>query len=251
MIQSVDRALLILTAVSSCGTWVGVRDIARQVGLKVPTVQNLLKTLAAKGFLDFNEETRRYRLGLAVYRLADNIGPVAWIGEFARPYIDRVFTAFGETATICTMVSDRVVVVDSRVSDSPLTVIHPRRVVENPHCLASGKMLLSGKDEEFIRRYAANQPLSKLGPNTPSTAKALLTELAQVRKQGYAEAVDSQGHGVGAVAVPVRDAAGRTAMTIACSAPLSRFAAARRKEVRALLLAVAKEMEARIGGEKQ
>ena len=235
MIQSIDRAISIMTAVAARNSWVGVRDVARQVGLKVPTAQNILKTLAARGFLEFSDETRRYRLGLAVHRLADSIEPVSWISEFGRPFIERVFAAFGETVTVTTMVQDRVVVVDSRVSDSPLTVIHPRRVVDHPHCLASGKMLLSDKDEAFIRHYAASQPLAELGPNTPVTAEELLSELALTREQGYAEAIDCQGHGVGAIAVPVRDAAGRIAMTVACSAPLSRFDAARRTRVRAAL----------------
>ena len=53
MIQSVDRAVTLLAEVAAHGAWVGVRELARSAGLKVPTAQNLLKTLAARGLLDF------------------------------------------------------------------------------------------------------------------------------------------------------------------------------------------------------
>ena len=69
LVQSVERALMLLNQVAWHGDWVGLRELARGTGLKVPTAQNLLKTLQAYGFLEFDERMRRYRIGLAALRL--------------------------------------------------------------------------------------------------------------------------------------------------------------------------------------
>ena len=123
MIQSIDRALTILHAVAGRNSWVGVREIARTVELKVPTVQNILKTLASRGYLEFSDEFRGYRLGVAPLLLAEKTDPIKRMADAARPYLNRIFEQFGETVTCCVLFGGKVIVVDSIVSSEPLTVI--------------------------------------------------------------------------------------------------------------------------------
>jgi len=247
MIQSVDRALTILNAVAARDSWVGVREIARIVELKVPTVQNLLKTLAARGYLEFSEEFRGYRLGVAPLVLAEKTNPVARMADFARPYLKELFTRFGETTTCCTLFGGQVVVVDSIMSAEPLTVIHPNRIVEHPHCLASGRLLLAFASEELVRNYIKDTPFSELGANLPMNGAEFLQELEVIRRQRYAEAINARSQGVGAVAVPVFGPGGDVAFALACSAPLARFDDERRAAVRAVYEACAQKMGERLG----
>ena len=246
MIQSVDRAMGILKKVSSYPSWVGVREIARAMDLKVPTVQNLLKTLTAHGMLEFSEDTRGYRVGISVLLLAEQVEPVSRMADFSQPYIEKIFNEFGETTTVCAMLKNKMVVVDSRTSNEPLTVIQARRIVPHPHVLASGKMLLSGKDDAFLHQYAVNDLLADQGSNIPAGADEFLSEVKKVKVRGYAEAINYKDGGVGAVAVPVHGPSGEISLTLACSAPLSRFDEARRTDVRKRLLDIAREMQGKI-----
>jgi len=247
MIQSVDRALNILKKVAFYNDWVGVREIARSLDLKVPTVQNLLKTLANHAFLEFDETSRRYRVGIAPLLLAEHMEPLSRMANFCHPYLESIFNEFGETTTACTMLSRQIIVVDSKTSNEPLTVIHPRRVIEHPHCLASGKMLLSVMGEAFIDKYAETEFNEDLGPNTPRTAAELKVELARVKKRGYAEAINIRAQGIAAVAVPVYGPGGKPALTIACSAPVSRFGDEQRARVRQRLQETAGTMSKQLG----
>jgi DNA-binding IclR family transcriptional regulator len=247
MIQSVDRALNILHAVAARNSWVGVREVARIVELKVPTVQNILKTLAARGYLEFSEEFRGYRLGIAPLLLADKVDPVRRMAGMVRPYLNEIFEQFGETVTFMTLFGGKVVAVDSIISNEPLTVVEPNRVIEHPHCLASGKLLLAFADEELLRNYAAETPFADLSPNLPKNADEFFQTLETVRRERYAEAINAREQGIGAIAVPVRGPEGSVNFALACSAPLARFDADRRAAVRNALEECAEKIEVRTG----
>ena len=246
MIQSIDRALTILHAVAAYDSWVGVREIARKVELKVPTAQNILKSLAARGFLEFSEEYRGYRLGVALLLLAEKTNAIARMADFARPYVKSLFSQFGETTTCCALYGGRVVVVDCIVSSEPLTVIQSNRVVENPHCLAAGRLLLAFASEDLIQDYIANIPQSELSVHLPASREEFLRQLETIRKKRYAEAINVLNQGIGALSVPVFGTNGEVVFALACSAPLARFDAKRRTAVRAAFEACARTMSERL-----
>jgi IclR family KDG regulon transcriptional repressor len=248
MVQSVTRALGLLEQVATHEDWVGVRELAREVGLKAPTAHNLLRTLASKRFLEFDEQSGRYRVGLAVLLLARRVERLPRLAAFARPYLERVFAEVGETTVVCALIAGRVVIVDYRQGNQPVSVAHHESVIEHPHTLASGKLLLAFCDRAVQLRYAKGEPLGKLGPNVPRTVTGLLDDLRKVRSRGYAEAVDARGYGIGAVAVPVFGPGHEVEVTLACSAPVSRFGRERRRQVLSRLLQVAAEMETSLGG---
>ena len=250
MIQSVDRALKLLAIVASHKDWIGVREIARMAGLKAPTCQNLLKTLQANGFLEFNAATRRYRVGLAVFSLAESIDPIGRMRDFAKPYVESIFAGFDETVAVLTLYHGKIVVVDWRCGDHPLSAQEPRRVIDQAHFMASGQVLLAYADELFRRNYMEKEFRPNLGKNVPATPAELDATLARVRSQGYAVTADACGSGIAAVSAPVFDATGAIAMAVACSAPLARFDKTRRGQILGQLLDLTREMTTALGGNK-
>lgn len=248
MIQSLARAAALLKQVAMRPDGAGVRELARATGLKVPTAQNLLKTLAALEFLKFEPDARRYTIGLAPLLLAEQVEPLARLRRRAQPFMVALRDEFHETVTVCALHGGRVLVVDAMVSGKPLAVVDSSRVVEHPHCMASGQVLLAHCDRDFQQAYARSQPLARLQPNAPSTPRQLLAQLDAVKRRGYGEALDVCSSGVAAVAVPVPGPGGRVALALGCSAPLSRFNARRRRTVRQRLLQTARNMAQHFGG---
>ena len=62
VLQTADRALQVLLAFRSRPEW-GVSELARELGLDKSVTQRLLSTLARRGFVLADPESRRYRLG--------------------------------------------------------------------------------------------------------------------------------------------------------------------------------------------
>src|SRR5260370_3109177 len=61
--QSLERGLDILEMIAAEGSDVGVRELARRSALSPTIVQRLISSLAARGYIEKNSETARYRLG--------------------------------------------------------------------------------------------------------------------------------------------------------------------------------------------
>lgn len=238
MVQSVERALQLLQAVAARPDGAGVRELARACGLKPPTAQALLKTLAAHEFLAFDPERRRYRVGVAAVRLAAG-SPLAALRDFVRPVMDRLHAEFGETEAALAWLDGRAQVIDWRQSEHPLAVTHPDQEVREPHRLASGRVLLAFQPVEVREAYLAG-----LG----ESAAGLRRELDHIREARWAVTENLGGSGIVAVAAPVLDRAGELVLAIACSLPQVRCDAATRTRMRVATQEAVDGLTARLAG---
>jgi IclR family transcriptional regulator, acetate operon repressor len=105
------------------------------------------------------------------------------------------------------------------------------------HCTANGKVLVV-----FGAARLPAGELERLAPHTLTDRGALARELEEVRRRGYATAVDELEPGLAAVAAPVQ--AGETVAALSVSGPTIRMTPARLEELGALLITHAAELSA-------
>jgi DNA-binding IclR family transcriptional regulator len=224
MIQSVQRALQLLTMVAAEGEPMGVREAARRSGLTVPTTQNLLKTLAAEGFLHFDEREKKYTVGLAAVLVADAADPVACVRSFAHPFVERLQAETGATVVLVTYWQGRPVVADWCEPEHGLAVRACGRVLDHPFQMTTGRVLM------------AYHP--QLVPDDPEVRACL----QRVRKERVAITENIGDSGIFAVAAPVFDASGQAAFSLGCSTPLFQMDSAAKKRLVNAVQAMAEEM---------
>jgi DNA-binding IclR family transcriptional regulator len=248
LIQSVDKALRLLQALDAHGGWMGVRELARTVGMTPPTTHNLLKTLQAKSFVEANTETKQYRLGLAAIRMGEGSDPLNSMRDFCRPYIEALANEFDETVIVLTWRDEQALVVDWIQADHPLSVTHNHGVIEHPIIFASGRVLLAFQSRAMQLRYAAREDLSRLSPNSPVTVDDMTTLLDQIAREGFAITKNVLNSGIAAVAAPVFDANRQAILAVGCSAPISRSTDAQISAVLARLRETAALMTQKLNG---
>ncbi len=251
MIQSLEKAILLLNEMGNHATGIGVRELSRKVGLKPTSVQNLLTTCRAHGNVEFESPTKRYRIGLAVIRLAEMANPLRRLIDFVRPFGEELFALTGETVVALTLLNGECVALYRRRSDQPLSASEPGDSVAQPHVMAAGRLLLAYADPAYQAHYLAEVFRPAPVENLPPTAPALQAEFEQIRCQGYCQTLNTAGSGVGALAVPVFDCFGQVALALAGSAPLARFQPERRAWLRERLQNTANEMQRRLGAAAQ
>jgi DNA-binding IclR family transcriptional regulator len=71
LVQSLSRGLSILERIAGSEGGLTLAQVGGEVGLKGPTAHNLLRTLAAHGFVEKVARPTRYRLGPAATRLTE------------------------------------------------------------------------------------------------------------------------------------------------------------------------------------
>jgi DNA-binding IclR family transcriptional regulator len=248
-VQSVEKALRLLQALDRHGSWIGVRELSRQISLSPPATHSILKTLQAASFVETNPASRRYRLGLAAVRLGAGSDPQQQMRRFARPYIETLAEKSDETIVVLAWQHEQAVVVDWIQAGHTLAVTHHHGVVEHPIVFASGRVLLAHLDRETQVRHARAEDYAKLAPNAPRHVDEALSLLAQVAADGCAITENVGNSGVVAVGAPVFDATGRFLFAVGCSAPQSRIDPVRLAHLRERVLEIAAEMTQKLRAE--
>lgn len=202
--QVLERTFGILEAFTETSPEWRTTDLARSIGLPVPTVHRILAALTRLGYLSQHEDTKRFRLGLAALALGERARAVADLRPVAIEPLRRLSAATGETAllTVLTPERDRSVCLERVETSQPLRLsVQPGRQLPL-HAGASQKALLAFMPEHDIDRVLT-QPLERFCQSTITSIPALRQELDTIRARGWAGSYEETNVGVWGIAVPV------------------------------------------------
>ncbi|MDR6867606.1 DNA-binding IclR family transcriptional regulator [Microbacterium resistens] len=233
-VESVDRALQLLQMLRDNGS-LRITDASRELGVSVSTAHRLIAMLVYRGFA-IQEESRVYVPGPAMGEQPVQPGGGLGFKNVVQPYLERLSAETGETANLMIRVGANVRFLSSVESENILRVGDRRGSVLPARLASGGRALLAELPEAQVRRLYD-------GELTDGEVDALLGELAQVRRAGFAlnsEATETGVHAVGAV---VRRG-GEDVGAISVSFPSSRLTPALRERVIDALLGVCRDLAA-------
>ncbi len=224
-VQSVERVINILEAMSQDGAPITVTDLAEKVGLKVSTVHRLLTTLAHRGYVEQNQDDSRYRLGFKVLELANAVLYLSDIRTISRPYLEELVHRCNETANLAILDNTEVVYVDQVESKNLIIVKMFAQVGHRGpiHCTASGKALMAFLPDEKIEEIIGQIDMEKYTNETITEPKDLKKELQRIRNEGHALDWGEREEHVRCVAAPVFNHESRPVASISVSGPSTRI----------------------------
>jgi IclR family acetate operon transcriptional repressor len=246
-VRSVDRAAALLLAFADFPSEAGVTELARKLGLHKSTASRLLATLQRRGLVEQDEESGKYRLGVAVIRLAERAEKTLDLRSIARLDLDRLARATRETASLGVADGDRCLTVAQADGPNMVACADWTGRTTPLHCVASGKVLLAAMAERDILRLVRTG-LAACTDRTITALEPLLEELARVRRRGFATAFSEWEPGQNAVAAPVHDARGRVVASVTVWGPAYRITPARIAELAVEVRAAADAISIRLGG---
>lgn len=219
--STVGKALSLLDSLSQLDNDSGLTDIARLCGLDKATTRRLLVELEKHGFVEQDQETRKYRIGSAPVRLARIRESRYPLLRVAVPFVKALVEATEETVHLSEFAGGRLATI--HVEDSPRA---HRVIVEIGtylpfHATASGLAFLAFSAQNRIDAALA-QPLETFTGHTVTDGAALRRMLKDTVERGYS--IGDQGMEVGVVstAAPILSPAGKPIGTITIAAPLAR-----------------------------
>jgi len=220
--QAVERAMAILRCFEDGDDDLGVSEIAARAGLRVSTAHRIVRALCGEGFMDQDRRTDRYRLGRTLVLLGQRAASQLGL-ESARPVLERLATATGESAALGTRQGDEIVVVLVTSSSQRLRFDHEQGGRIGLHASAMGKAILAHSTHHLDRAVPAEMELGRFTDHTVVDRDQLLVELATIRERGYA--VNDQGRfdGVVGVAAPLIGRDGMARAAIGVQGPTSRL----------------------------
>lgn len=194
-IQAVENALDVLEALSEIEDDVRISQLSAKLAMNKTSVFRLLATFENRGYVEREEHSGKYRLGLSAYEIGQKFLSRMVLLRHARPVVERLARGCNEAVYIAVRRGKEVLFLDM-VDTAQKVKIVP--LVGNRYPLdtaAAGQALLA------FNTFQSEQDDDK--------KLADASHLAMVRRQCYAQDHDALGEGIISIAAPLFGTGGK------------------------------------------
>lgn len=233
--QTIDRAATVLRVLSD-GSSRGLRlsDVAEATGLGKSTVLRLLGALSEVGYVEYDDDAKRYRLGYGLFALGLSARRFHVLDQ-ARSVLDRLAEATGDTVFLSVRDGDQALCADRRTGSYPIRSLTLSVGDRRPLGVGAGSLaLLAFEPDEEIDHLLAVSETERASFERYDTA-SLREMIAATRRDGYSFNDGQIVNAMNAVGVPVLDVSGRVIAALSIAAIRERMGEPRRAELVAQL----------------
>ncbi|AZO93305.1 IclR family transcriptional regulator [Halocella sp. SP3-1] len=229
IVKSLQKGIRIIDCLARNGE-MGVTDLSKEFGVSKSSIYNLLNTFAQNHWVEKNEITNKYKLGIRLFELGNIVREGFQLREVAIPFMKELVDKIGETVHLTVLDDGMVVYIESAQPGNKFSAVslNERRVYM--HCTGVGKAIMAFLKEEEIDKIIEEKGLPLFTANTIIDSDELKKELGNIRKRGYA--IDDIEHepGVRCVGVPIFNEKGDAFASMSLTGPSPRFSDEKIKE---------------------
>ena len=222
-IEALARGLEVLTLFTFERSSLSLTEIVALTQLNKSTAFRVVSTLETLGYLERDSETRCYHPGLKVLTLGFTALNCLEMAQIAQPYLKILSNACGETTNMSTRDGAEIVYVARNIAQQIISVNLQRGSRLPVYCTSMGKAQLVDLSRQELFDLLGEGPYLSWGPNTLMHPEALVAELDNVRRQGYAINDEELAIGLRSVAAPIRGPEGQVVAAINISVPGARM----------------------------
>ncbi|MFH5182653.1 IclR family transcriptional regulator [Paenibacillus sp. TAB 01] len=208
IIQSLDRALQIVDLFDETTKELKITEISARMDLHKSTVHSLLKTLQLHGYIDQDEESGKYRLGMKLLEKGQLLLQGMDIRALARKHLVSLSALTGQSTHLVILDGREGVYID-KVEGDKAAIRYSRIGRRVPlHSSAVGKVLAAFQVKDEQAKLLSNYSYTVHTASTISDEEAFLRALEQARIEGLAYDNEENEPGVRCGAAPIYDHTG-------------------------------------------
>lgn len=223
--EAVSSVLKVFNILQALGEQkeIGVSELSQRLMMSKATTYRFLQTMKSLGYVAQEGEADKYQLTLKLFEL----------GSKSLEYVDLIELADKEMRVISEQTNEALhlgaldeneIIYIHKIDSGYNLRMYSRIGRRNPlYSTAIGKVLLAERDEAFVRGTLDGVRFVKHTDRTLENVDQLLAELAQVRRQHFAEDNEEQEPGLRCIAAPVYDRFGNVIAGLSISLPTIRF----------------------------
>lgn len=222
-----------------------IQHLAERLGMTKSNMHRTLQTLAHAGYAQRDDSSGSYSVTTKLVELAarqlDNID----LRRIAADTLKKLAAETTETVHLSILEGSEVVYIDKIDSAHPVRAYSTIGGRAPAQCVATGKALLAFQTVDPVARLSGK--LEAFTSKSIIDAGALATELARIRKNGYAINRGEWRETVGGLAAPLFDGFSRVVGAIGISGPIERLSVGRMKELAPVVLKAASRVSRVMG----
>ncbi len=216
MIQSVDRALRILTALQGARR-LSLGELATRLELAPSTTHGIVRTLLTHGMVVQERDSQQYRLGPATLRLGNVYLDTLELRASVSAWADDLAVRTGCAVRTGVRLLNDVVVVHHAPRPDGTRQMPEVGIVIPAHACALGKVLMAFEHDPPAD--GVRSPGRRMTGETLTDPAELRAQLAEIQQTGIATEVEEAVLGECGVAAPLFDATGDVAGAIGLVVP--------------------------------
>ena len=207
-VEALAKGLAVLESFDASHAEMTLSEVARRVDATPAAARRSLITLMELGYV--GQSGKRFHLKPRIMALGSAFYYAARVDELLQPDLRRIVEAFGDASSVGTLDGQDVIYI------AHVSVQRARRAsavagARYPAFATSiGRVILAGLPDDRLDAWLGALCPVALTSRTCVDKARLREEIKAAREQGYATTVDQLDYGITALAVPIRDAQGRT-----------------------------------------
>jgi DNA-binding IclR family transcriptional regulator len=203
-LESVDLVLRLIELLAVSREARGVTEVARELGISKPRAHRHLRALVQRGYACQDARAEGYQIGVKVLALGEAVRDRFDVAGAIRAVMGPLREATGLTVSASTLIEGGVTVVEMLQGKTLVEFgIRPGSRLDF-HASAHGLVALAFGPPALLDQVLSS-PLKVWTKRTLTDPEAVRAEVAQVRRRGWATAIDAMLSGVNALAAPVFD----------------------------------------------
>lgn len=249
--QSAARALSVLDLLGDATQELGVREIARRLGLAPSIVQRLIQTLSQYGYVEHAPGGQKYRIGYRAFQVGRGYLAHSDLHAVSLPELRGMAERDQINAFLGVLRDRSIVYLEALQSRGPITIVSAPGSRAWLHSTAFGKALLAaGSDEEAVALLGP-EPFHRLTARTKTTVAEIMSDLRDVRSTGYSVSDEENIDNVFAAGAVIRDATGQAIASLSGAVPRHQLDDPGIENLCRIVVAAAERISRRLGAAPQ
>ncbi len=220
-VHSISKTLSILSTFTDTCPRQRVSDIAEKLDLNISTVSRHLSTMLDAGFLERDDETGCYSLGLKIACLAGIALHNSDVYRHSFPELHQLSQKTGLHCFMGVQDGDDISLLISVGGEETIELMTPIGYHHPMYCSAIGRAILSQMPFDEAEKILARGTQRKYASNTKTDKQAIIKELSTAREKGYAIIVDELTPGKASISAPIFSRNRKVIAAISMSANIS------------------------------
>lgn len=245
-VQALERGLKLLAIIAE-SDGVSLTGLSQRAGIAPSTAHRILATLKTSGFVHCDPHGH-YLIGVQAFRVGSAFLRSRKLADAGRGVSFRLMEESGETVNIGIEDDGYIVFILQAETHQPVRAFHRPGSRSLLHASSLGKAIMAGLTDAAATERLLHSGMPKFTERTIVDPEALLADLAQVRKRGWAIDNEERAEGLRCVGAAVYDEHGNVVGAVSISGPTVRMPEERLGELGPMVKRAAAEITDRIGG---
>jgi DNA-binding IclR family transcriptional regulator len=249
--NAIEKALKILSTFIPYNQESSTTEISRKLGFHKATVSRILLTLTEHGFLEQNNQTKKFRLGPAAMNLGIAVrrSLKTDLVHIAKPFIDELRDQLEESVLLEILTRDHTII--AYIAEGPRRVRLAGTIGDYLpiHAAAGAKAILAFSPPE-VKDYFLNRKMPRLTPYTITDPQMLDHQFQEIRDSGISFDKEEHDLDINAIGVPVFNGEKNPVAAVVVAGPQTRVICNADSPIVARLKETAARISARLFFEK-